>query len=197
MRGHARHAHLDVEDAVAAHLDAEVRGLEHDRERRAGQLRKLRQHAPEAVLRRRALLGVVEDAREVEAQRRRAERVHEREHHRDARLHVGRADPVQEPAVAAGLRVPLRRHRVEVPGQHDEPRARDVARPPLAHARFDERGDRGLVPGDAGDVHEGGEQSGDGLGGGDGGQEGAPCIRCGAEGSTASAARSLETTVAS
>ena len=180
VRGDAGHAHLDVEDAVAAHLDLQVGGLEQHGHRRFGEPRHLAQDAargrcsPRAPPRRRRTRSArskrsasgssVSCSASITA---------------SPRLHVGGAQSVH----AAALDARASRCPAPAPCRGGRP-ARPAAGPrrgprqttplperstspgrPRAAAAGHEVGDGLLVARDARDVDERDEQFGDGVGG--------------------------------
>ena len=99
----------------AAGVEDRVGGLEHDRELGSRE-HAARKDGGERALLERDLLAGEEDV----ARRRRGAR--ELEHHRDAALHVARAEAVHGAALDPAGEVLLRRHRVDVTGEDDRRR---------------------------------------------------------------------------
>ena len=122
----------------------------------------------EPVVLDRALLAVVEHARQIEARGGEIHALEQREHDGVAGLHVGRAETEQLAVFDARAGVAVRRHGVEMAGEHQQraalpcgprhttqlPERSTLARGQAREPRVDPVGDRGLEPGLARNVDE-------------------------------------------
>ena len=124
VRGAALEDDARVEVAEAAELERVVGRLEADHERRLVDDRRRLEHGRQRVVVRAELLAREEEQPEVVRELGLGRPARELDHHREAALHVGRAEPVHGAVLDPAGQVPLRRHGVGVAGEQHERLAR-------------------------------------------------------------------------
>src|SRR6266487_3513174 len=120
VRADSSKCQLGAQIADAAEVELVVRGLEHDHELRLERLRARRQELRHRALVRRQLLAREEEETEVQLELPGQRPVGQLEHHRNAALHVARAEADHGAVLDSPGEIVLRGHRVDVPGEQDE-----------------------------------------------------------------------------